>query len=275
MLKQRLITGLILAPLALAGLFLLDPIPFSLFIAAIIVLGAWEWAQLSGLSSQFQRVTYAGAIAGVLYLSRELNIETVLFVSLSWWAVATVLVMTYPSTCKLWSGRPIRLLLGVIILLPFWHALVFLRAAQISLFGEVAGLWLVLYILGLVWSADIGAYFAGKTWGKKKLAPRVSPGKSWAGAWGGLGSSLVLALSVSFSLSLPMLQLLALSFVTVLAAAMSIIGDLTESMFKRNAGIKDSSQLLPGHGGILDRIDSLLVTAPLVTFIFMYLAWVA
>ena len=264
MLKQRIITALILLPIALGGFFLLDGSDFALFIGLVVSLGAWEWARLAGLVSQVVRVAYAAVIAGLLmllYLMPDLE-PWILGASVLWWGVATWLVMTYPRSSELWASVACRLLIGALILLPAWQGLMVLKRAEM-------GNWLILAVMVLVWSADIGAYFSGRAFGKRKLAPEVSPGKSWEGVYGGLALSLVSTLCGGLSRDWGVGQLILALLGAALIVMGSVVGDLTESMFKRRSGIKDSSNLLPGHGGILDRIDSLTAAIPL----FAVLHW--
>ena len=188
MLKQRLITGLILAPIVLCGVFLLGQTNFSLFFGFVIALAGWEWANLSSFSRQAQRIVYAVFLCGLLYIVSDFSIEWVLLVSTMWWIIATLFVLSFPQTSSYWNSKWIRSLIGIVVLVPLWKALVFIREASFLPVPELDPLWLILYMLLMVWAADIGAYFAGKAWGKAKLAPRVSPGKSWAGAWGGVVS---------------------------------------------------------------------------------------
>jgi len=156
------------------------------------------------------------------------------------------------------------LLIGLLVLLPAWQGLVLLKHWPL-------GNWLILSVMVLVWAADIGAYFSGRAFGKRKLAPQVSPGKSWEGVYGGLAVSLVITLVVGISRDWGVGQILLGLLGAALVVMASVIGDLTESMFKRRSGIKDSSNLLPGHGGVLDRIDSLTAAIPL----FAVLLWAA
>ena len=275
MLKQRLITGLILAPIVLCGVFLLEQTFFALFFGFVIALAGWEWANLSSYTAQAQRIVYAVVMCGLLYQVSSFAIEWVLLISVIWWIIATLFVLSFPDTKGMWATKPVRCLIGFVVLLPMWKALVFIREADLIPASEWGGLWIILYMLLMVWAADIGAYFSGKAWGNAKLAPKVSPGKSWAGAWGGIASTFILALVSAFILDLSLLMTLKLSLITIFTAMISIIGDLTESMFKRHRGIKDSSQLLPGHGGILDRIDSLAAAIPVFVFLMLVLGWVA
>ncbi len=274
MLKQRVITALILAPIVLSGLFLLEPFSFSIFVGLIVALGAWEWANLAGIESQLGRVLYALGIVVILVVSSATDVIWWLLLSVLWWLWALVMIFRYPELSASRESQALRVLLGIVLLVPFWKALVFIRGVEVQPWPELSPLWLILYMLLVVWAADIGAYFAGKTWGKSKLAPRVSPGKSWAGAWGGLASAALLAIIAALLLEMTASQALVLVIATLLTAIVSIVGDLTESMFKRQRGIKDSSQLLPGHGGILDRIDSLLAAIPVFVCALFSLGWV-
>lgn len=275
MLKQRIITGLVLAPLVLCGVFLLEPIHFSWFFAAILAIAAWEWANLSSLTTQVVRVTYALLIAALLFkVVPHISVAWVLTVSVMWWIIATLLVMTYPDSSRYWKHPGVSVLLGLVVILPMWKALVFIREATFTPIESFNPLLLILYILLLVWAADVGAYFTGKAWGKSKLAPNVSPGKSWAGAWGGIAAAMLLGAVTSYLMGLSFSMSIQFLVITAITAMISIIGDLTESMFKRVRGIKDSSALLPGHGGVLDRIDSLLAAIPVFVFLLMSLGWV-
>jgi phosphatidate cytidylyltransferase len=212
------------------------------------------------------RIAYAVVVAGalmLLYIFPELA-PWVLGASVIWWGLATWLVLTYPRSGELWSSAACRLLIGLLILLPAWQGLVLLKHWPL-------GNWLILSVMVLVWAADIGAYFSGRAFGKRKLAPQVSPGKSWEGVYGGLTVSLVITLVVGISRDWGFGQILLGLLGAALLVMSSVVGDLTESMFKRRSGIKDSSNLLPGHGGVLDRIDSLTAAIP----IFAVLLWAA
>lgn len=266
MLKQRIITAAILLPIAIVGFFLLHGLAFALFIGLVVALGAWEWARLAGFASQAVRVGYALLVVvllGVLYRFPVLA-PWLLALAVLWWLAATYLVLTYPQSSRFWGGSAGSLLIGLLILLPAWQALVLLKQWAL-------GNWLILAVMVLVWVADIGAYFSGKTFGRRKLAPQVSPGKSWEGVIGGLLTSLLVTLAVGIYRGWSARELILALLGAALVVLVSVIGDLTESMFKRSAGIKDSSQLLPGHGGVMDRIDSLTAAIPL----FVVLLWLA
>lgn len=272
MLLQRIITALILLPVALCGFFLLDGSAFALFIGVVVSLAAWEWARLAGYASQPLRVGYALSVAlalAVLYLlpgrfalpdiaGVPLSAAMLLWAALCWWLLATALVLTYPRSAV--RSGPLRLLIGLLILLPAWQALVLLKQWPFAN-------WLIIAVMLLVWAADVGAYFSGKALGKRKLAPQVSPGKSWEGFFGGMALSLVLVLALGLYRGWPTTQLLLALLGAALVVAVSVIGDLTESLFKRQSGVKDSSNLLPGHGGVFDRIDSLTAAIPVFTLL--------
>jgi phosphatidate cytidylyltransferase len=268
MLKQRILTAMVLLPVALCGFFLLDGGWFALFIGAVVTLGAWEWARLAGLEAQPLRCLFAALVAGmlvVLYMVPTLT-PWLLGLAVIWWVVATWLVMTYPRSAQYWSSIACKILIGLLVLLPAWEGLLLLKEWPSGL-----GNWLIVAVMVLVWVADIGAYFSGRAFGKRKLAPAVSPGKSWAGLYGGLGIALLITLLTGLARGWSAGQLIAALAAAAVVVLVSVVGDLTESMFKRQAGIKDSSQLLPGHGGVLDRIDSLTAAIP----VFAVLLWAA
>jgi phosphatidate cytidylyltransferase len=266
MLKQRIITALVLLPFALAGFFLLDGTWFALFIGVVVSLGGWEWARLAGFAAQPARVGYALLVAVLLFgLYRMPGFAPwLLALGVLWWGVATAMVFNYPASSRYWGGAPGKLLIGLLILLPAWQGLLLLKQ------WPEANL-LILAVMVLVWGADIGAYFSGKRFGKRKLAPRVSPGKSWEGLIGGVLTTLVICVAVGLYRGWPIYGLLLAMGGTLVVVLISVVGDLTESMFKRQSGIKDSSNLLPGHGGVLDRIDSLTAAIP----VFATLLWLA
>ncbi|PLR32824.1 phosphatidate cytidylyltransferase [Chimaeribacter californicus] len=272
MLKYRLITAFILIPIVIAALFLLPPVGFAIVTLVVCMLAAWEWGQLAGFTSRNQRVWLAilcGFLLALMMLTipayhQSLHIPQVslsLWASLIWWAAALVLVLFYPRSAGAWRhSTPLRLLFGVLTIVPFFWGMVSLRQYGYEE-NHTTGAWWLLYVMLLVWGADSGAYIFGKLFGKHKLAPKVSPGKTWQGLIGGLVTAAVIAWAFGryAPLSIQPMTLLVCSIIATLA---SVLGDLTESMFKREAGIKDSGSLIPGHGGILDRIDSLTAAVP-------------
>ena len=276
MLKQRVITAILLAVLFLGVLFYSPAALFSTFVLLAVLVAAWEWANLAGFSKGWQRLLYVLAIA-LLFLITAYKVglgdgwafdseavRAILLVACCWWALALLWVQGYPNSALLWGSRALRALMGILVLLPTAVALIYLRA-------QPAGAWLILFVVAVVASADVGAYFSGKAFGKHKLAPAVSPGKSWEGFWGGLACSVVLAMVVGYVQGGGQwLLLLAMVVPTSLA---SVLGDLLESMVKRHRGLKDSSRLLPGHGGIMDRMDSLTAAAPVFAMALMLSNW--
>lgn len=282
MLRQRVITALVLLLILLPTLLYHSPAPFCVVALVMIAAGAWEWARLNGYGQ------FASLVSGLL--SVIVCIVTwwlgMLDQSLVWlwmlagatWVLAGAWVLHRGVAA--WPGHPrtIRLLAGLVALWLAW-----LAVAQ----ARVMGINFLLSILVLVWVTDIFAYFAGKTFGGRfsrgKLAPSISPGKSWEGVWGGMAGVVILAFvwrwaDAAWGVSVPGLYShlgrpggWLLLVAVVFLAAMSVVGDLFESLVKRSAGVKDSSGLLPGHGGVLDRVDALLPTLPLAMMLYSVL----
>ncbi|WP_104204781.1 phosphatidate cytidylyltransferase [Billgrantia saliphila] len=257
MLRQRIITAAWLAPLMLAGLFGLADGAFAAFTGVIVLLAAWEWANLAGVTMAGRRLALVAGLALLMALLWWFGAALAawpLWVAVAGWALNLYWVVHYPAKSDQWGSTAARLAMGLWVLLPAWVGFNVLR--------EMGSVWL-LYVLLLVWGADIGAYFSGRAWGRRKLSPAVSPGKSWEGVFGGLAVTLLLAVLFAVWQRLGMSGGLGLALATAAVALVSVLGDLLESMLKRFRGIKDSSQLLPGHGGVLDRIDSLTAAVPL------------
>lgn len=272
MLKQRVATACILIAVLLVAIVLFPPAAFLAFIAVVICLAAWEWSRLAGLRHASARAAYMLLYPVLLYALLHATPalqQTLLSLSLVWWLIAFVLIALYPRFSAQWNKRPLLLLMGFAVLLPGWLGIIYLR----SLDAHV--LFIVLF-LTLVGCADTGAYFAGRRFGRRKLAPAVSPNKTWEGVVGGLvACSLVVGLFLlAVSLAgheLTSTRLLIAAPGAILLAASSVVGDLFESMIKRQGNVKDSGTLLPGHGGLLDRIDSITAALPVYTF-FLLLA---
>jgi phosphatidate cytidylyltransferase len=262
-LTQRVITAAVLVPLVLWGIVALPNPYFALLFAAFSTLGAWEWSALAGQAAPRQRALYLLAfvpgLALAYYLSQaDWGLSLILGLGLLWWLQAVVLVGRHqargqwPPASSVWRGGA-----GWLVLIPSWVALV-------SLHGyPERGPYLVVFLLALVWCADIAAFFAGRRWGRHRLASRVSPGKSWEGVGGALAAVALLAAMTGGLSGLGAGRTVLFVLLALLTASASVLGDLTESLFKRQAGVKDSGRLLPGHGGVLDRIDSLTAAAPL------------
>ncbi len=273
MLKQRIITAVILAPIVVAGLFLLPPMGFALFTAAVLAIGGWEWANLAGVSRQAGRIGYALALMLAMVLFYQVPVLPMLMVVGVFWLGAFFLVHAYPERVSLWAPMGLQLAMGLVVLVGAWLALNHLRSGELSLAGQGNNLLLILYTFLVVWAADIGAYFSGKAFGRRKLAPSVSPGKSWAGVYGGLGVVFLLATAVMVWLEPTPAQWVLFTLFSLATAFVSVLGDLLVSMLKRHRGIKDTSQLLPGHGGIMDRIDSLVAAIPVLALCFTLAGW--
>lgn len=276
MLKQRIVTALALAIIFFGALFALHPRWFSLFAAAVIVLAAFEWARLSGLNT-LANIGYCAVIASAMagmaiplgFVSPGIDLEMIkplLLAGCMWWAVALLLVQGYPSSALLWGGRSVRAAMGFFVLLPSWLSLSWMVSQE-------GGDWLVIVVILTVACADIGAYFTGRAFGRHKLAPEVSPGKTREGMAGGLITVLVvISLVIAFSPSQRHLWL-EWTIIELATALASVLGDLLESMVKRHRGVKDSGRVLPGHGGILDRIDSLTAALPVFTLLYILLIY--
>lgn len=259
----RIASAVVLAAALLALLFLAPPAWTVGLIVVVVLAGAWEWSGFLRLSSAVPRLAYVVLTALLfvalawLALARG-QLDGVLGFAAVWWLFALLWVALWPER----AGRWPTVVAGWCVLVPAGVALLWLWL------DPAHGLRWLLYVLLLVWVADTGAYFAGRALGRHKLAPRVSPGKTWEGAAGGLLLVLGLALCAGPVLGRPGPAFLGASLVV---AAFSIVGDLTESLFKRHAGLKDSGRLIPGHGGLLDRLDSIMAAAPLVALASRYL----
>jgi len=267
MLKQRVWAALVLILAFLVALFYLPPVAWA-FLMGVIALGAaWEWARLCGLSG-LSRVLYAlfigGAIAAFYTASSALMMQGLWLVTLLFWFILAPMWLIKHWTIQ---HRGFLLFIGLIVLLPTWFAFVLLRDLNALL---------LLFLMGLVWVADSAAYFSGRQWGKHKLAPRISPGKTWEGVVGALVVAIVYVGLWQIIAPETLARFSAVSWwgqslVAMLLVAISITGDLFESHLKRVAGVKDSGSLIPGHGGILDRIDSQTSVLP-VAMALIYFA---
>lgn len=264
MLRQRIITATLLIPLVVAAIFLFDTVWFSLLFALVAAIGAWEWAGLCKVSKIYQ-YGYSSLIVMVLiglYLIDDNNFyNATIFCGVIFWLVAVILVFSYQAQRNLLPKSPFLLLtMGFLLLIPMWVSLIVLKSESDT--GPV----LIMFLMLLIWGADTGAYFAGKKWGKHRLASRVSPGKTWEGSIAGVLSGIVITIAYVIVSNKDLNLGLAFIGVSVVTVSVSIIGDLMESMVKREANIKDSGSILPGHGGVMDRIDSLTAAAPVYVF---------
>ncbi len=269
MLRQRMVTAFILFVVVLGAVFLLPSSLFYLFIALVIGLAIWEWSMLATLDFRVGRAAYTAVLITLIALITHspIPLQGVLLAGALFWLLALVLVCRYPLGSNLWGNRPVLFIAGLPLFLPGWLALAYLREQEYFAFH-------VLFLLALVASADIGAYFAGKAFGRHKLSPRVSPNKTWEGFFGGLAASCLLMLVtalvfVSQQSELGVQHWMKLLLAAVLIAASSVVGDLFESMVKRFSDLKDSGTILPGHGGMLDRIDGITAAAPFYTLLLI------
>ena len=271
MLRQRVITAVVLLALLLPALFAASPLPFALLTLVLISAAGWEWARLNGVSAPLPALA-SGALLAALCGASLLRLPELgafgglwLLGAAAWLLGGALVLRRGPAG---WPAWPVwlRWLLGMALLWLAWLAL-----AQ----ARTVGINFLLSVMCVVWVADIAAYFSGRAFGRRKLAPTISPGKSWEGVFGGVVGVLLLALGwlwleSQFSLDSPSLFLLlrqrlglgGLLLAALLLTALSVMGDLFESLVKRAAGVKDSSALLPGHGGVLDRVDALLPVLP-------------
>ncbi len=279
--KQRIITALILAPLVILGIFELSLPTFILSLAVISLLGYWEWTQFVESKSRYVAliptvVVSAASFAFIPFDAFSLNNLSsahyaILTIGSIWWVIASGMAVTYPKSMPAWKDSSfLRHGFGVLTLLPFFWSVVILRANGIDV-DPYHGAKLVMFVCLLVWAADSGAYFSGKSFGKRKMAPAVSPNKTIEGLIGGIITAVIVAWIFADLFNIQFSSTLHMIVITLVTVVISVLGDLVESMFKRVSGVKDSSNLIPGHGGILDRIDSL--TAAFPVFALLYLAF--
>ncbi len=262
MLKTRLISAAIMVPLVVAGVLYLSTDIFALALGLVMAAGLWEWSRLvplHGMTARLAYITVVLLLIGLLWLVQpETYIGPILIAAVAWWLWALYWV-TRPQIGALASPltHSLKMAAGVLVMVPAWVALVVLHG------NDNYGPVLVLIVLVMTWLADSGAYFAGKQWGRTRLAPLVSPGKTREGVYGGLLASLVFAAVAGGFYSHSYKWTLAFMLVSLLAMMFSVVGDLLESLMKRQSGIKDSGSIIPGHGGVLDRIDSVVAAAPM------------
>lgn len=268
MLNQRLITATCLIALVLAALFLPWGL-FPVFVALLLAASAWEWSTLANLTGHFARMAYAGFIALLflitLFFQDEIigfafRISTLMF----WfWILVIPLLVRFPETKPLFQNTVVTAALGAVILLSTAMGLLWLKSQE-------NGAWLVLCLFSIVTIADSGAYFAGKRWGVHKLAPEISPGKSFEGMYGGLVANFIFSIFLVFGLNMSPEHSFLIVLIVLMTSLFSVEGDLLESAIKRSQGVKDSGTILPGHGGILDRIDGVCAATPCFIFCVLF-----
>lgn len=278
MLKQRVITALIMAGLFLAAVIFLPLQALAVVFGVLVLAGGWEWSRMAGWESTPARALFVlllAAVLAALYVYCGLGtqpdrdqVQPVLGLACLWWSFALLWVKSYPASAVMWSNRLMRSLIGLLILAPGWTAAIFLLSYPRG------GMLMVIMVI-IVVAADVGAYFAGKSFGKHKLAPDVSPAKTWEGFWGGELCAVLVALSLWYFLPAQgaHISLVALLAIVLATSMASVVGDLSVSMVKRESGTKDSGSLLPGHGGVLDRLDSLCGAAPVFALGLVLAGW--
>ena len=272
MLRLRIITALCMIAIFLPALFLMPPMLFSIATVPLVLVAGWEWSRLAKIRSVTARIGYLFLIAMTLFAASlwlglpdtfdPQRAQQLLLVAVGVWAFIFLWIQGYPSSTILWSARPILGLLGLMLLGFTWIAIV-------TILNYQSGQWLLLLAIVIIALADIGGFFAGKYFGKHKLAPIISPGKTWEGFVGGLLLEGVLVGSLVWYLS-DHVTVLGLSLLVIPVALYSVLGDLFESMIKRHSGVKDSGRLLPGHGGVLDRIDGVMAALPMFGLILPF-----
>jgi phosphatidate cytidylyltransferase len=255
-LRKRVSTAVVLAVALLVILLALPPWATVVALTVMLLAGAWEWSAFLRLSTVTRRLPYVALVALLLPLAWIVSVgpagrDLILLTAVLWWLTALLWIAFAPRRVTAWAAG----IAGILALVPAWLALVWLRYAP-----PPHGQW-VLFTLVLVWVADIGAFFFGRRFGRIRLAPEVSPGKTWEGVLGGMALSALVAVGGSAWFHVSLVVFMPLCLATV---AFSVVGDLTESLLKRFAGMKDSGTVFPGHGGVMDRIDSLTGAAPVL-----------
>ena len=268
MLNQRLITAFVLASLIVSAVIFLPTQSLALMLAGIICMAAWEWAACAGFHDIPRKIIYVSFILlcliACLKLLNKQWIVLIIACGFIWGVISAFLVVCYQlnKNINLSSGI-LKAMIGGVILIPAWLSLILIHSDKSGAsLANTSGISLMLFLFFLIWLADSAAYFSGRKFGVKKLASNVSPGKSWEGVYGALITSLLFGASYAVYAEMQFIVAVYFILLVLLTVSFSILGDLIESMFKRMAGIKDSSNILPGHGGVLDRIDSLTSASP-------------
>ncbi|GAB2654557.1 phosphatidate cytidylyltransferase [Vibrio panuliri] len=276
--KQRIITALILAPLVILAIFKLSLPLFIALISVVTLIGFWEWTQFVETNNRMVALLPSLAVTGLsfalipfdAYSLNHLSAShfAILVIGFVWWLFSSGLAITYPKSASLWrDSKLLRHLFGMLTMLPFLWSIIMLRAEGVTS-DPYHGSKLVLYVCFIVWAADSGAYFAGKSFGQRKMAPHVSPNKTIEGLIGGILTALLVGWGTAEWFDIQFANLAAFVVITLTTVVISVLGDLVESMFKRVSGIKDSGNIIPGHGGVLDRIDSLTAAFPVFALLY-------
>lgn len=268
-LQQRILTALLIVPLPIAAVLLLPTAYLALCLALVLVLGAWEWAALAGISAPVGRIGYMALVAVCLIALWQPLLRqwfpNLIAAAVFFWLLVAIYLLRLRAIEREAGFDPAVAVMGLPVLIGPWVAIAYLHAYASD------GPQLVLFLLVLVWASDIGAYFTGRQWGREKLAPLLSPGKTWVGVYGALAGATILGVLLSWAKGLAPMYAVLLVALCISVAFVSVIGDLFESWLKRRRDVKDSGHLLPGHGGVLDRIDSVTAAAPLFALGLMWL----
>jgi phosphatidate cytidylyltransferase len=268
--RTRILAAAVMAPVAILGVLFLPSSMLAAAIGFLMMIGLWEWSALAGVESRVARAAYLAAnallLAALAWSSGPelVPIKLAALVGVVWWLLVLLWLLNFEFARgdQTWA-RALKLFAGSAGVVPAWSAIYWLHHGGAGVgHGEAKGPLWTLFVLLIIWAADTGAYFAGSRWGRRKLVPRISPGKSWEGLFGGVVLALLLATAAMPVLGLSWRELPQMLLLTLLTVLISVAGDLFESLVKRHAGAKDSSDLIPGHGGVFDRIDSLLAALP-------------
>jgi phosphatidate cytidylyltransferase len=260
--RQRVITALLITPFAIALILLTPTIALAVIIAFLCFVASWEWTRLAGMRSRPLRavlMVFCGLLMIALWLSRgSLFWWGTIAVGVVWWFIAILWLKNYSfAASPTRENTVIKLVAGLVTVYPAWVALMQIHSQQTQFHT-----W-ALYSLLLIWGADTFAYLSGRRWGKRKLAPNISPGKTTAGVWGALVGSAIVAAIGGWWLNVRGIQLVALVVLALISVLFSVVGDLFESVIKRHANVKDSGAMFPGHGGVFDRLDGVFAALPI------------
>lgn len=266
MLKQRVLTAIVLVPLIMALVLLTSTLVFAILLTVIFLAGLWEWTRMSGLRNRplraFLLLGFAIVMALLWPVCRSSWWWIPALAGFGWWLIAALWLRHFGfATTRTNAHILLKLLAGVLVVVPAWCAAVALHGGHVTYVPPHAPWWLVFFAT-IVIAGDVGAYFAGGRFGVHKLAPAISPGKTWEGVYGALACAAVIGLAGGWVAHAPGWRLPGVILLALITVVFSIIGDLFESLIKRHAGVKDSGAMFPGHGGLFDRMDSIVAALP-------------